>query len=47
METTYEDLTAMEKEQKEVMGKKEFGEWYQKFTPLVESGYREIFTIVS
>ena len=47
METSYENLGAMEKEQRDVMGKKEFSEWYQKFIPLVESGSREIFTIVS
>ena len=46
METSFENLTAMEKEQKEIMSKKEFSEWYQKFTPLVESGYREIFNVV-
>ena len=46
METTYENLAAFEKSSTEVMGANEFGEWYQKFTPLVESGHREIFSIV-
>lgn len=46
METTYENLAAYETSTSETMGAKEFGEWYQKFTPLVESGYREIFSIV-
>jgi len=46
LETTYENLASFEKSTAEAMGAKEFGEWYQKFTPLVESGYREIFSIV-
>jgi hypothetical protein len=28
------------------MGVEEWKVWYQKFVPLVESGYREIFTVV-
>ena len=47
METTYENLAEFEKSSSNTMGAKEFGEWYQKFIPLVESGYREIFSIVS
>ena len=46
METSYESLAAMEKEQKEVMSQKEFSEWYQKFIPIVDSGYREILNVV-
>lgn len=46
MEITYENLAAYEKSSTDMMGAKEFGEWYQKFTPLVESGHREIFSIV-
>lgn len=44
METTSPDLATWEREMATVMN----AEWralYQKFTPLVESGYREIFTI--
>ena len=44
METTHSDLASWEKEMRTVMD----DQWralYQKFTPLVESGYREIFTI--
>jgi len=44
METTFPDLAAWEREMHGIMD----AEWraiYQKFTPLVESGYREIFTI--
>jgi len=46
MEITYGSLAALEKEQKEIMGSKEFSDWYQRFIPLVESGRREMFTIV-
>jgi hypothetical protein len=46
LEAQYESLTAYEKVGKEMMGDAKWREAYQKFTPLVESGYREIFTIV-
>jgi hypothetical protein len=46
MEITYGSLSDMEKQQKEIMSSKEFSDWYQRFIPLVESGRREIFTIV-
>jgi len=46
MESTYENLTAFEKSSQDAMGAKEFGEWYGKFIPLVESGRREIFNLI-
>lgn len=46
MEVTYGSLADLEKEQKEVMGSKEFSDWYQRFIPLIESGHREMFTII-
>ena len=46
MEMTFESLAALEKSQSETMGTKEFSDWYQRFTPLVESGHREIFSVV-
>ncbi len=46
MEATYPNLADLEKSQKETMGSKEFSDWYQRFVPLIESGHREIFTIV-
>jgi len=46
MEITYKNLAELESSQKEIMGTKDFSAWYQKFIPLVESGYREMFTIV-
>jgi hypothetical protein len=47
LESTYSDLAAFEKSLKNELGMKEFGEWYHtKFVPLVESGRREMFTVV-
>jgi len=46
LESTYPDLAAWEQDGRSTMGQDEFRAWYQKFTPLVESGYREIFTIL-
>ena len=45
-EITFKSLSDLEQSMKTMMGTKEWGEWYQKFVPLVESGYRELFTIV-
>jgi hypothetical protein len=46
LEDTYEDLATFEQAGRSVMGNDEWRAWYQKFLPLVDSGYREIFTIV-
>jgi hypothetical protein len=40
------NLTAYEAEAPRVMGDKDFQANYQKLVPLVDSGYREIFSIV-
>jgi hypothetical protein len=46
METTHESLTEMEKMfTQEMPNAKEWESWYQRFIPLVEKSYREIFTI--
>lgn len=46
METTYESLTAMEKMYTEEMPNgKEWGEWYQKFSALVEESTKEMWTV--
>lgn len=45
-ESTFKDLSAYERALKKVLGSKEWSRWYRKFTPLVESGYREIYTIL-
>lgn len=46
MESIFESLADYEKALKRAFSTEEWGEWYQKFIPLVESGRREIFTIV-
>jgi len=46
MEIAYQSLADLETSQKEIMGSKEFSDWYQRFIPIVESGRREMFTIV-
>jgi hypothetical protein len=46
MENTYESLTAFEKMMSQEMpNAKEWGDWYQRFIPLVEKSEREFFTI--
>ena len=45
-EHSFKSLTDLENSMKTIMGSKEWQQWYQKFTPLVESGFREIYTIV-
>ena len=45
LETTHPDLAAFEAQGRKIMGNDQWHAWYQKFTPFVESGYREIFTI--
>jgi hypothetical protein len=46
LETTYKDLADYEGALKKVLGAKDCSKWYQKFMPLVESGRREIYTIL-
>jgi hypothetical protein len=46
METTHKDLAALATDMQAEMGQAAFGAWYQKFIPLVDSGTREMFTIV-
>jgi hypothetical protein len=45
METTWDNLSAWENEMQRGMHETEWRTLYQKFTPLVESGYREILTV--
>lgn len=45
METTAKDLKTWESDMHTSMGDSEWRTLYGKFTPLVESGHREIFTI--
>lgn len=46
METTHKDLADFENSLKSNLSKEEWGKWYQKFVPLVESGEREILSTV-
>jgi hypothetical protein len=46
LETTYKDLADYDRALKKVFGVKEWSNWYKQFTPLVESGHREIYTVL-
>lgn len=46
METDWNSLGEWENALKTAFGNKDWQSWYQKFVPLVESGSREIYTIV-
>src|SRR5262245_14109668 len=46
LEITAPSIAAFESEAPRLMGDKEWQAIYQKTTPLIESGYREIFTLV-
>jgi len=46
LESTHPSLADYEASMKRMSGSNEWSEWYRKFVPLVESGRREIFTVV-
>ena len=46
MESTFENLSEFEKSLRNETADEQWKVWYQKFIPLVDSGRREIFTIV-
>jgi len=46
LEITIKNLAELEETMPKIMGNPEWQANYQKMTPLVESGHREIFTIV-
>jgi hypothetical protein len=46
MEINAQNLADFEKTSQEMMKAPEFSEWYKKFTPLVESGSREIYSVI-
>jgi hypothetical protein len=46
LESTHESLAAWEASMKDAQHAGEWGAWYEKFKPLVDSGYREIFTVL-
>ena len=45
LENTFDSLAEFEASQAKGFSNKKWDEWYQKFVPLVENGYREIFTV--
>lgn len=47
LELTVPSLSAYESEAPRIMGDSDFQATYQKLVPLVESGHREIFTVVA
>jgi hypothetical protein len=46
MESEYENFSAFEKDMQSGFSNEEWQAWYEKFKPLVNSSYREIFKIV-
>ena len=46
VEDVWEDLAAMDAAMTREMARDDWRAFYARFTPLVESGYREVFTIV-
>ncbi|HRH64817.1 MAG TPA: NIPSNAP family protein [Bacteroidia bacterium] len=46
LETNFKNLASFEQEIGKSMGHPEWKSWYEKFQPLVDSSYREVFTIV-
>ncbi len=46
VEISFESLADFEKGAQDTLGAEEWGKWYQKFSPLLASGRREVFTIV-
>ena len=45
LESTHPSLAAWESASSDAMAAKEWGAWYERFKPLVDSGHREIFTV--
>lgn len=46
LEGSYASLSDYENEMGAVFNKAEWQNWYQKFIPLIEKSYREIFTVM-
>lgn len=46
LESTHKDLAAYEKSLHSELGSEDWKKWYASFVPLVESGSREMFTVV-
>jgi len=46
LESEFNSLSVWENAMKDGLGSTEWQQWYQKFTPLIESASREVFSIV-
>jgi hypothetical protein len=46
LESTHASLAAWESAMNNAQLAQEWGAWYEKFKPLMDSGYREIFTVL-
>lgn len=46
LETTFASLAEWEKALRDTFAAAEWGKWYPKFVPLVESSHREVYTVV-
>lgn len=46
LETSFDSLAQYEGSMKNELGRDEWQQWYRRFVPLVESGRREVFTLV-
>jgi len=45
-ESTHKSAADWENSMKDPKGAEEWGQWYQKFAPLIAGGHREILTVV-
>lgn len=46
MESTFDSLSHYEQSMREMFDNEQWRDWYQKLLPFLESGHREIFTLV-
>ena len=46
LESLHENLAAYEQSLGNTLGAEDWSQWYQKFASLVESGHREMFTLL-
>lgn len=47
LENTWDDLSSFERAMADMGANKQWQEWYAKLMPLVESGHREIYTVIA
>ncbi|MCU7492166.1 MAG: hypothetical protein ACM3UR_02330 [Bacteroidota bacterium] len=46
LETSYKNITEFEESLPKIFSNEKYQQWYQRFIPLAEAGYREIFRVV-